>query len=295
MSEEKLEEIEETEEIETLEEKDTIISIKSDLDKLHKKHRTRKEAFIHSMKSFFSIHDDVASHGEIRERIRNNGRITGTNAILLILAIIIASVGLNAGSTAAIIGAMLISPLMGTIMAIAYGIVSCDRKFVKGSVEGLLFQFLVAFLVSTLYFLITPIKTPTDEILSRTSPSLFDVIIAISGGIAGIIAMTRENKFSNVIPGVAIATALMPPLCTMGYSLANGEWKMLLGSSYLFLINVYFIFASSALVLSILNIPKVTELNPQRWKRLHILMYVNTVIIVLPAVVLAILIGLGII
>ncbi len=279
-----------TEEIQN-DEDDILIDIESDSDKIRRKHKNFKQ-LLHSI---FSIRDDVASHDEIKARIMAGGRITGTNAVILICAIIIASVGLYTSSTAAIIGAMLISPLMGTIICISYGVVSIDFKILKSSAKGLLFQFLVALSISTIFFLITPKIEPTSELLARTNPTIYDILIAFFGGLAGIVAQTREEKFSNVIPGVAIATALMPPICTMGYSLANAQWTMLYKSAFLLLINIYFIFASSAVVLSILDVPKVKGLTAKQWKILHSKMIRNVVFIMIPVIIFLTLFGIGII
>lgn len=279
-----------TEEIQN-DEDDILIDIESDSDKIRRKHKNFKQ-LLHSI---FSIRDDVASHDEIKARIMAGGRITGTNAVILICAIIIASVGLYTSSTAAIIGAMLISPLMGTIICISYGVVSIDFKILKSSAKGFLFQFLVALSISTIFFLITPKIEPTSELLARTNPTIYDILIAFFGGLAGIVAQTREEKFSNVIPGVAIATALMPPICTMGYSLANAQWTMLYKSAFLLLINIYFIFASSAVVLSILDVPKVKGLTAKQWKILHSKMIRNVVFIMIPVIIFLTLFGIGII
>ena len=124
----------------------------------------------------------------------------------------------------------------------------------------------------------------TAELLARTGPTFFDVLIAFFGGLAGIIGQTRQDKANTVIPGVAIATALMPPLCTCGYSIANGRWDMLLGAGYLFIINAYFIFMSACLVLSALKIPKMRDLTPKEWKRRRFRMVVNTILIMLPSI-----------
>lgn len=270
-------------------EDDILIEIESDNDKTKRKHKSFRQI----LKSIFSIKDDVASHEEIRNRIMAGGRITGTNAVILVCAIIIASAGLYTSSTAAIIGAMLISPLMGTIIAIAYGVVSIDFKAIKSSAKGLMFQFLVALTISTLFFLICPKIVPTPELLARTNPTVYDILIALFGGIAGIVASTREEKYSNVIPGVAIATALMPPICTMGYSIANGQWVMLGKSAFLLLINVYLIFAASAVVLSILDVPKVRGISGRQWKKLHFKMIRNALIALVPAIVFVIVLILG--
>ena len=139
-----------------------------------------------------------------------------------------------------------------------------------------------------LYFLISPVKEPTSEILARTSPGWSDVLIATAGGVAGIIGQTRKGLFNNIIPGVAIATALMPPLCTCGYSLANGQWAMLGGAAYLFIINAYFITLSSAVILSLLRIPKVSTATQTEWKRQRIRMIRNTALFIIPAILIVI-------
>ncbi len=247
--------------------------------------RVKRESVRQVIRRVFSLAEDKASNEEIRDRLLSGGKVTGTNMCVMICAIIIASVGLNTGSTAVIIGAMLISPLMGSILAMAYGTVSADLGLVKNHAIGFLFQILISVGASTIYFLLSPIKEPTAEILARTDPSFFDVIIAIAGGLAGIIGQTREDKANNIIPGVAIATALMPPLCTCGYSIANGNWTMLGGAAYLFIVNAYFIYMSSGLILSILRIPKSYELSESEWKKLRFMMVRNTIITLLPGII----------
>lgn len=238
------------------------------------------------LKRIFSLHDDSATHEEIRERIVSGGQVTGTNMCILICAILIASVGLNIGSTAVIIGAMLISPIMGSLLAMAYYTVSVHRHHLRRQALGFAFQILFSLSVSTVYFLISPVNAPNSELLARTQPTFFDVIIAVAGGFAGIIGNTRANKANNVIPGVAIATALMPPLCTCGYSLAHGQWKMLLGAAYLFTVNCYFIYMSAAVVLSLLSIPKETAISERDWNKLRRKMVRNTILVVIPSVIL---------
>ena len=188
----------------------------------------------------FNLKTDCASMEEISERIHSGGTIKVTNICILVLAMFIASIGLNMNSPAVIIGAMLISPLMGGIMSIAYGIATLDMNYAKNSFFGLFFEMVFCVLVSTIYFTISPITTASSELLARTSPTIWDVLIACFGGLAGIIGTTREEK-TNVIPGVAIATALMPPLCTAGFGIARGSLDYFLGALYLFFINSFFI------------------------------------------------------
>ena len=247
----------------------------------------REEKLRTTFKKMFSLKEDSASHEEIRSRLIYGGKITGTNMCVLICAMVIASVGLNVNSTAVIIGAMLISPLMGSILAMAYGLVSNDFRLFRNHALGFLMQILISLATSTVYFFLSPEKEATSELLARTSPGLFDVIIATAGGLAGIIGQTRSGQFNNIIPGVAIATALMPPICTCGYSIANGHWKMLGGAAYLFIVNAYFIFLASAVILSILKTPKVRELTEREWKKLRFRMVRNTIIILIPSFIIA--------
>ena len=244
----------------------------------------RKETAAETFKRIFSIKEDSASNEEIRTRLLDGGMVTGTNMCVLVCAMVIASVGLNTGSTAVIIGAMLISPLMGSILASAYAIVAADYSLLKKHAIGFAMQIIISVTASMIYFFLSPVKEPTSELMARTSPSLFDVLIAFFGGLAGIIGQTRQDKVTNIIPGVAIATALMPPLCTCGYSIANGQWGMLAGAFYLFLINTYFIGLSACMVLSLLKIPKEKEFTEEEWKKRRFRMIRNTIIIMLPSI-----------
>ena len=198
---------------------------------------------------------------------------------------VISSVGLNMSSTAVIIGAMLISPIMGSILASAYGSVSADYPLLRNHMIGFGLQIAISVAAASIYFLLSPVKEPTVELMARTSPTFYDVLIAFFGGLAGIIGQTRLDKTNTVIPGVAIATALMPPLCTCGYSIANGRWDMLLGAGYLFIINAYFIFLSASAILTVLKIPKTKELTEKEWKMHRLRMVRNTLIIAIPSIV----------
>lgn len=237
------------------------------------------------IKMAFSLSEDSASNDEIRSRLLDAGKITGTNMCVLVCAMVIASVGLNMSSTAVIIGAMLISPLMGSILASAYAGVANDYLLFKNHAIGFIMQIVISVAAASIYFFLSPVKEPTVELLARTSPTFFDVLIAFFGGLAGIIGQTRIDKTNTVIPGVAIATALMPPLCTCGYSIANGRWDMLLGAGYLFAINTYFIFLSSGIILSALKIPKTRELTPEEWKKRRVRMIRNTLLFTIPSII----------
>ena len=200
------------------------------------------------LNKYFDIHFERADDATIAKRLIGGAKIKGPALVILILSMFIASIGLNMNSTAVVIGAMLISPLMGPILATGFGFATLNFTVVKSAILRLSLQITIAVLASALYFYISPVQTATSELLARTEPNIFDVFIAIFGGLAGIIGQTRKT-LDNVIPGVAIATALMPPLCTAGYGLANGNWNYFFGASYLFFINAFFIFFASFIVL----------------------------------------------
>lgn len=239
-----------------------------------------------AIRSRFSLKEDRATDEEIDDRLRQGVTMQGTNLWVLMFAIFIASIGLNVDSTAVIIGAMLISPLMGPIMGIGYGAGIDDFALVRRGLKNLAIAALIALVTSTAYFLVTPLTGTLSELLARTQPTLWDVLIALSGGLAGIIGVTRKEK-TNVIPGVAIATALMPPLCTAGYGLANGEWSFLLGATYLFAINSVFIASSAALVTRALHLKRKSYEDPAVGQRVRMLMMVVVGITLLPSLYLA--------
>jgi uncharacterized hydrophobic protein (TIGR00271 family) len=243
-------------------------------------------SFVHTLKHLFSLADDKSEADAIDADIRSNVSLRGTNLWVLILAILIASVGLDVNSTAVIIGAMLISPLMGPIMGIGYGIGVYDFPLIRKSVVSLSVATLIAFLASTLYFLISPLSEAHSELLARTSPTIWDVLIAFFGGLAGIIAATRKIK-TNVIPGVAIATALMPPLCTAGYGLANGQWHFFFGAFYLYIINSVFIAFASVIIISAMKLPHRNYVNVETESRVKKYLFALVLITVVPSLYLA--------
>lgn len=239
-----------------------------------------------TLRDSFSLRNDIASPEEIQKDIEAGAEVKGTNMCILILAILIASIGLNMNSTAVIIGAMLISPLMGGIIAIGYGVAVNDLSASKRAGIGLAFQVIICIITSTIYFSLSPISAAHSEILARTSPSVWDVLIAVFGGLAGVIGITRKEK-SNVIPGVAIATALMPPLCTAGYGLAQGNFKYFLGAMYLFFINSFFICISSIIIFKILKLPCKELIDKQAKHKLYRNMTILAVITIIPSIFLA--------
>lgn len=244
----------------------------------------KKESFKEMFLEAFDLHWDNAPYDEIRKNIISGSRVKGTNMCILILAIFIASIGLNMNSTAVIIGAMLISPLMGGIMAVGYGIATVDLKLVRNATLGLFFQVTICIITSTIYFSLSPISTACSELLARTKPSIWDVLIAICGGLAGIIGVTRKEK-GNVIPGVAIATALMPPLCTAGYGLATHQISFFTGAMYLFFINGFFICLSTAIVIKIMKVPCKAYINEKTGKKIKRLTLIIALIITIPSII----------
>lgn len=226
--------------------------------------------FIRALRYRLNLTEDMAEHEEIIAGIKKSVEFKGTNLWTLVFAIFIASIGLDVNSTAVIIGAMLISPLMGPIMGIGLGAGIQDFLLIKKSGKNLLIASTIALATSSTYFLISPLHQAQSELLARTSPTLWDVLIAFIGGAAGMVASSRK-QFNNIIPGVAIATALMPPLCTAGFGLANGEPVYFFGALYLFIINSVFIGTATFLVVRYLKITRDTakdsifEKNIRRW------------------------------
>src|SRR5690606_15544667 len=172
----------------------------------------------------FNISSEREEYGLIHETVEKGIYFKGTNLWILIFAIVIACVGLNVNSTAVIIGAMLISPLMGPILGMGYSLATYDFKLFRKALANFGFAVGASLATSTLYFLLTPLSEAHSELLARTQPNIYDVIIAMVGGLAGIVAVSSKQK-GNVIPGAAIATALMPPLCTAGYGLPTANWS----------------------------------------------------------------------
>jgi len=227
---------------------------------------------LNNLKLTHQLEDPTSVYKQISEGVK----FRGTNLWILMCSTLVCSVGLNMNSTAVVIGAMLISPLLGPINGIGYSVAVYDIKLLKKSLNNFLFAVITSFLSATLYFLITPISTAQTELLARTSPSIYDVLIALFGGTAGIIAMSSKTK-GTVIPGVAIATALMPPLCTAGYGLATLQMSFLFGALYLFTINAVFIALASLLFSKILRFPIHENATPARQKVIK--RYVTLIII----------------
>nr|WP_315035731.1 DUF389 domain-containing protein [uncultured Chryseobacterium sp.] len=201
---------------------------------------------------FINLHFGEEDKQRVLENVTENISFRGSNLWILACAIVIASVGLNVNSTAVIIGAMLISPLMGPIVGAGFALGTYNFQLLKRSMKNLLIATLVSLLVSFIYFSLSPFKETQSELLSRTSPNIYDVLIAFFGGLVGVIAITRVKQ-GNPVPGVAIATALMPPLCTAGYSLSVGNWSYFIGAFYLYTINCFFICIATFLIIKYLK------------------------------------------
>ncbi len=232
--------------------------------------------------NYFSLNDYLVSQQEAELEIREGVSFRGTNILILIIAIFIASLGLNTNSTAVIIGAMLISPLMGPIIGVGLGIGIHDFELVKRAIRNLIMAAGFSILTSTLYFLISPVSAGHSELLARTSPTIYDVLIGFFGGAAGIIAIGSKSK-GNVIPGVAIATALMPPLCTVGYGMATLQPTYFLGAFYLFLINSIYIALATFIGVKLMHYKPIQEKNPVRAKKVRRLVYTISILTLLPS------------
>ena len=239
-----------------------------------------KESLYVQIKAFFARIFDVRQEKEDEQEtidsIKKGVEFKGTNLWVLIFATFIASLGLNTNSTAVIIGAMLISPLMGPIMGFGLGLGISDFELIKRSFRNFAIATVFSVITSSIYFLISPISEAQSELLARTQPTLYDVLIAFFGGLAGIVASSTKSK-GNVIPGVAIATALMPPLCTAGFGLATGNQYYFFGAFYLFFINSVFISLATYLVVRVLKYPKKVFLDKEREKR--VTRYVGIIVI----------------
>ncbi len=235
---------------------------------------------------FINLHNGEENKEKVLENIKANTSFRGSNLWILACAIVIASIGLNVNSTAVIIGAMLISPLMGPIVGVGFALAIYDFDLLKKSGKNLLIATMVSLLVACFYFFLSPFKETQSELLSRTSPNIYDVLIAFFGGLVGVIALTRVEK-GNPIPGVAIATALMPPLCTAGYGLAIGNIQYFFGAFYLYSINCFFICIATFLIVKYLRYEPINYLNTKFQKRIKYSITALIFIMILPSFYLA--------
>lgn len=238
------------------------------------------------MFDFISLHQGEEKRESVLENIKQSTSFRGANLWILACAIVIASVGLNVNSTAVVIGAMLISPLMGPIVGAGFALAVFDFELLKRCGKNLLIATIVSLVVSAIYFFISPFKDAQPELLARTSPTIYDVLIAFFGGLVGVIALTRVEK-GNPIPGVAIATALMPPLCTAGYGLAMGNYSYFFGAFYLYSINCFFICIATYFIVRYLKYTPVQFKNIRFEKQIRYGISFLLVLMIVPSFYLA--------
>ncbi|WP_455516091.1 TIGR00341 family protein [Porphyromonas sp.] len=236
----------------------------------------------------FDLRSDLEKEQEVIEEITRGVSFRGANLWVLIVAIFIASLGLNVNSTAVIIGAMLISPLMGPIIGMGLAVGINDLDLLKRALKNFSFATLISVLTAMLYFLISPLEEAQSELLARTTPTIYDVLIAFFGGAAGIIALSTRGRGGNVIPGVAIATALMPPLCTAGYGLATWQLSFFFGAFYLFFINTVFISLSTFVGVRLMGFRHHELPTPERARRARHILTVIIVATIIPALLMTI-------
>ena len=267
---------------------------KNGIDELTTPVRKRRHPFHVRMRKFWY---DVLAYTHLKEdtdyeatvkHISSSVEFRGVNLWVLAFAIIVASVGLNVNSTAVIIGAMLISPIMGPILGVGLSIGTLDEELLKRSLRNFLIMVAISLITSTVYFLISPLNEAQSELLARIRPTIFDVIIAFFGGLAGIVATSRKSQPFTVISGVAIATALMPPLCTAGYGLATRQMRFFGGASYLFFINSFFIALATFIMVRFLGFPQKRYLNTTRLNAVKRMMYIFAILVMIPSVFMAI-------
>ena len=236
----------------------------------------------HYIKELIDLEADADPHTTI-DNISNSVEFRGVNVWILVFAIVVASIGLNMNSTAVIIGAMLISPLMNPIMGLGLGVGISDNDLIRKSLKNLLIMVVVSLIASTTYFLLTPLSDAQSELLARTKPTIFDVLIALFGGLAGIVASSRKQEKVTVVSGVAIATALMPPLCTAGYGLGTGQFVYFFGAFYLFFINSFFIALATFIMTRYLKFPQKVYLDHAKEKRVRHAILFFSILVIIPS------------
>lgn len=238
--------------------------------------------FVEELNRYFNVSTDREKEEDTVDAIRKGVSFHGSNLWILVFAIFIASLGLNVNSTAVIIGAMLISPLMGPIIGMGLAVGINDFELLKRSVKNYLVATLISVVTATVYFLLTPLNEAQSELLARTSPTLYDVLIALCGGAAGIVALSCKGK-GNVFPGVAIATALMPPLCTAGFGIATGNIYYFLGAFYLFFINTVFISLATYLGVRMMKFRQKQFINHEQYAKVKRYIVIAVVVTMVPA------------
>ena len=255
--------------------------------KRHHSFRVWIRKFWYDVLAFTKLKEDTDYEATVKY-ISSSVEFRGVNLWVLAFAIIVASVGLNVNSTAVIIGAMLISPIMGPILGVGLSIGTLDEELLRRSLRNFLIMVAISLVTSTLYFLISPLSEAQSELLARTRPTIFDVIIAFFGGLADIVATSRKIQPFTVISGVAIATALMPPLCTAGYGLATWQMRYFGGAAYLFFINSFFIALATFIMVRFLSFPQKRYLNQTRLNAVKRMTYLFAILVMIPSVFMAI-------
>ena len=234
------------------------------------------------IKRYFNVLPDKDGEKYVIKQITNGINFQGSNLWILIFAVFIASLGLNVNSTAVIIGAMLISPLMGPIIGMGLALGIADLDLFKQSIKNYLVSTFISVVTATIYFTLSPITNAQSELLARTSPTLYDVLIALFGGAAGFLATSTKGR-NNVVPGVAIATALMPPLCTAGYGLAVQNTSYFFGAFYLYFINTVFIAFTTCLGVRFLHFHRKQFINREQMRRVNLYIVSIIIITIIPA------------
>ena len=234
------------------------------------------------IKSYFNVLPYKDGEKYVIKQITNGINFQGSNLWILIFAVFIASLGLNVNSTAVIIGAMLISPLMGPIIGMGLALGIADLDLFKQSIKNYLVSTFISVITATIYFTLSPITDAQSELLARTSPTLYDVLIALFGGAAGFLAMSTKGR-NNVVPGVAIATALMPPLCTAGYGLAVQNTSYFFGAFYLYFINTVFIAFTTCVGVRFLHFHRKQFINREQMRRVNLYIVTIIIITIIPA------------
>ena len=234
------------------------------------------------LRQYFDMSENREKEEDVVDEIASGVAFKGANLWILICAVFIASLGLNINSTAVIIGAMLISPLMGPILGMGLAVGIDDLPLLRRAVKNYMVATIIGIITATVYFLLTPFQGVQSELLARTEPTIYDVLIAFFGGAAGIVAASIKDK-GNVIPGVAIATALMPPLCTAGYGIATGNLAFFAGASLLYFINTVFIAVATTFGVFLLRFRRKHFVDPQRCKFVHRMILAIAILTMIPA------------
>ncbi|PHK51345.1 TIGR00341 family protein [Enterococcus faecium] len=221
---------------------------------------------------------------EFYAKINQDLTIRREDMVILVCSIVIACIGLNMDTNPVVIGAMLVSPLMTPIQGVGMGLSLFDQQMLKKALKILLVQIMVSIVTASIYFFISPISYASNEILARTQPTIWDVIIAFFGGIAGVIG-SRKKAMNNIVAGVAIAAALMPPLCTVGYAIALKKMPYFLGAGYLFLINCFFIIIATFIGVQVMRIPKSVKVDSEEKSKMNVVIVILSIVILIPSII----------